>query len=167
MYGDVVRQNDGTHLDGGIQDDAKWQTHWRKIIGLPPQRYSAPNGRVGRLFIKALTADLLGIQERRWNSERFITFLAVVLQRSPEAKRAQDIRKRIETRLQSWSHGDYEMLVEDTVRTSLSLITKARKGMTDEQMSKTYTRLVVEGKLRQAVRFITQRDQVGSCNWMI
>ena len=33
--------------------------------------------------------------------------------------------------------------------------------MTDEQMSKTYTRLVLEGKLRQAVRFITQRDQGG------
>ena len=47
VYGDVVRQNDGTHLDGGIRDDAKWQTYWRKIIGLPPQRYNAPNGRVG------------------------------------------------------------------------------------------------------------------------
>ena len=27
VYGDVVRQNDGTHLDGGIQDDAKWQSY--------------------------------------------------------------------------------------------------------------------------------------------
>ena len=53
------------------------------------------------------------------------------------------------------------MLVEDTVRTSISLISKIRRKMTDEQMSKTYTRLVLEGKLRQAVRFITQRDQGG------
>ena len=162
MYGDVVQQNDGTHLDGGIQDDAKWQSYWHQTIGLPPQRYTAPNGRVGRLFIGALTKELLGIQERRWNSERFIVFLAVILQRSPEAKRARDIRSRIETRLKSWSQGDFEMLVEDTVRTSISLISKARRKMTDEQMSKTYTRLVLEGKLRQAVRFITQRDQGGS-----
>ena len=31
--------------------------------------------------------------------------------------------------------------------------------MTDEQIAKTFTRLVMQGKLRSAVRFVTERDQ--------
>ena len=161
VYGDHVRQNDGTHLDGGIADDAIWQAHWREVISLPPQRYAAPNGRVGRLFLQGVTAEFQGIQSRKWNSERLIVFIAVILQRSPEAKRARDIRRRIEARLQEWSAGRFDMLVQDTVRTSKSLISRTRRQMTDEQISKTYTSLVLQGKLRQAVRFVTARDRGG------
>ena len=74
VYGDHLHQDDGTHLDGGIRDDAEWQARWRLIVGLPPQRYNVPNGAVGRLFVRELAAELSGVTERRWNSERFIVF---------------------------------------------------------------------------------------------
>jgi hypothetical protein len=55
VYGDYLHQNDGTHLDGGIQDDAEWQERWRKLVPLPAQRYQAPGGAVGRRFLRILT----------------------------------------------------------------------------------------------------------------
>ena len=118
VYGDHLHQDDGTHLDGGIRDDGEWQKRWRQIVGLPPQRYNVPNGMVGRLFVKELAAELSGVTGRRWNSERFIVFQAVILQRSGEVKKAKDIRERIQWRLREWRKGNYDMLVQETVRTS-------------------------------------------------
>ena len=159
VYGDRVRQSGGTHLDGGIRDDAIWQAHWKEIVGLPPQRYDVPSGKIGRLFIQALTQELTGVVERSWNSERFLVFPAVILQRSPTVKRARDIQSRIENRLEAWAQNKFDMLVQDTSRTSISLISTTRRSMTDEHISKTYTRLVLQGKLRSAVRFVTDRDK--------
>jgi hypothetical protein len=28
VFGDHIHHNDGTHLDGGVGDDAIWQQHW-------------------------------------------------------------------------------------------------------------------------------------------
>ena len=53
------------------------------------------------------------------------------------------------------------MLVQDTVRTSRALISQRRRGMSEEQVSKTFTALVLRGKLRQAVRFATERGEGG------
>ena len=130
-------------------------------MSLPPQRYDVPSGKVGRLFISALTRELNGVIERSWNAEKFIVFSSVILQRSPDAKRARDIRRRIENRLEAWAQNKFDMLVQDTVRTSKSLISRKKRGMSEEQVSKTYTRLVLQGKLRSAVRFVTERDQGG------
>ncbi len=58
VYGDYIHQNDGTHLDGGIKDDAIWQEYWRKLATLPPQRYDVPSGPIGRRFVRILTKEL-------------------------------------------------------------------------------------------------------------
>ena len=80
VYGDFVHQNDGTHLDGGIEDDRIWQERWKKLVVLPTKRYDAPRGGVGRQFVEGLADELEGI--RKWNSERFLVFQMVTLQRT-------------------------------------------------------------------------------------
>jgi hypothetical protein len=35
VYGNHIHQNPGTHLDGGIADDAKWQDYHRRLIVYP------------------------------------------------------------------------------------------------------------------------------------
>ena len=162
VYGDHVYQNDGSHLDGGIADDAVWQERWKKVVGLPPQRYNVPNGKVGVLFVKEVAVEMQGIVDRRWNAERFIVFQSVILQRSGEVKKAKDIRRRIEMRMKEWKAGKYDILVQDTVRTSISLLSEIKKGMTEEQIGKRFTKMVLEGKIRQAVRFVTERGQGGA-----
>ena len=78
-YGAALHHNDATQFDGGIANDKPWQAYWREIFALLPQRYDVPVGRVGRIFINALAKELEGVVERRWNSERFIVFQAVLL----------------------------------------------------------------------------------------
>ena len=52
---------------------------------------------------------------RRWNSERFIVFQTVILQRSCHVNASQAIRRRIEKRLDAWGEVKHAILVEDTL----------------------------------------------------
>ena len=130
-------------------------------MALPPQRYDAPSGRVGRLFVQAVADELKGVVQCSWNSERFVVFQAVILQRSPDVKRARDIRRRIKIRIRHWREKQFTMLVQDTVRTSRALISTMRRGMSEESVAKTFTSMVLKGKIRAAVRFATLRGEGG------
>jgi hypothetical protein len=34
VYGDNVHQNPGTHLSGGIANDALWQERWQQLVSI-------------------------------------------------------------------------------------------------------------------------------------
>ena len=53
------------------------------------------------------------------------------------------------------------MLVEDTLRTCAEYLTVARREETAEHRSQTYCSLVLRGKLRTAVPWITERKTGG------
>jgi hypothetical protein len=55
VYGDHVHDNDGTHLNGGIANDAFWQCRWKRMAQLATTRYQVPKGKVGRRFLTILT----------------------------------------------------------------------------------------------------------------
>eukprot|EP00978_Attheya_sp_CCMP212_P030440 scaffold111966_cov57-Attheya_sp.AAC.1 len=64
--------------------------------------------------------------------------------------------------MEHWKEGKYKMLVQDTVKTSLSLLSHVWHQMDDQEVvARTYNRMVLQGKLRQAVRWITQRHKGG------
>ena len=114
VYGDHVHANDGCHLDGGVADDGMWQARWNRVLQHHPKNYSVPKGRVGNRFLTRLIAEFQGVRERAWNSERIIVFIVVVLRSSTAVKRARDVRKRIDMRLDLWDEGFFDALVDDT-----------------------------------------------------
>ena len=57
VYGDFPHHNDGSHLDGGIADDAVWQRCWRQISAQSASWYATPSGAVGRHFTEILAAE--------------------------------------------------------------------------------------------------------------
>ena len=83
---------------------------------MPLRRYDAPSGKVGRRFIGTLGEELKGVQDRRWNLERFIIFQTVILKRARHVTAFQAIRRRIEKRLDGWGEDKHAMLFEDTLR---------------------------------------------------
>ena len=161
VYGDWVHQNPGTHLDGGISEDGRWQGWWRDLAVMPPRRYDASSGKVGRRFVNVLVRELRGMPDRKWNAERFIVFQTVTLQRARHVTASRDIRRQIEKRLDAWEAGAYKMLVEDTLRSSTQYRTAVRREESAEHRAKTFHGLVLRGKLRTAVRWITERETGG------
>ena len=91
VYGDWVHGNPGTHLDGGVKEDGLWQGWWCDLAVMPPRRYEAPSGKVGRRYVNALADELPGIRDRRWNSERFIVFQTGTIQRARHVIASRDI----------------------------------------------------------------------------
>ena len=161
VYGDWVHGNPRTNLDGGVTEDGLWQGWWRDLAVMPPRRYEAPSGKVGRRFVNALVGELRGIRDWRWNSERFIVFQPLTLQRARHVTESRDIRHRIENRLDAWEAGRYGMLVEDTLRSSTQYFTAVCREETAEHRAKTFHGLVLRGKLRTAMRWITECEKGG------
>ena len=68
---------------------------WRSC----PQVYDVLSRRFGHRFVKALATELTGVQQGRWNAERFIVFQMVTLQRVRHVTKSCDIRRNINQRL--------------------------------------------------------------------
>ncbi len=110
--GEIIHQNDGTHLSGGIADDAIWQGWWRRLLVLPAKYYKIHVSKETKRLDELLEQILKDVMARKCNSEKFLVFLSVILHRNPEVKSARDIRKRIGTRLDAWERGEFKMLVQ-------------------------------------------------------
>ena len=95
VYGDWVHANPGTHLDVGIRDDSAWQAWWRDLAVIPLRRYDAQSERVGPRFVRMLGAELKGVWDRLWNSERFIVFHTVIFQRARHVIASQAMCRHI------------------------------------------------------------------------
>ena len=157
VYGDHVHQNDGTHLNGGIADDAEWQARFNTLIVLHNQQYDLPRGRVGHTFIDEFSNIIEGVIDRKWNFERAMVFMMTVLQRTSSVKKAKDVKERLDTRIQAWKDGKFDMLVQTAERDMKANMTNLRGNMTDAKIHKIFDDMMKRGKIRQAARFVTQR----------
>jgi hypothetical protein len=104
---------------------------------LPTQRYQAPGGPVGRRFVCLLAKELEGIRSRKWNSEWFIVFQMVILQQTKGVSKAGDIKRRLSIRMDTWEDKKYDMLVQDSERTTLAQLARVQGEATSEQRART------------------------------
>ena len=74
-----------------------------------------------------------GARYRQWNSERFIVFQTMILQRACHVTASQAIRRLIEKWMGAWGEGKYAMLVEDTMRSCKEYLTVAQRKDTAEK----------------------------------
>ena len=102
VYGDLLHHNDGSHLDGGIADDAAWQRRWRRLTAQSVSWYAMPYGAVGRQFTGILATEWRGVLGRSWNSERPLVFARIVLMKTLGVCRAREIWTRIMRRMDLW-----------------------------------------------------------------
>ena len=111
--------------------------------------------------MEALGGELRGVWDRQWNSERFIVFLTVIMQRARHVTASQEIRRRIENWLEDWQARRHGMLAEDTVRMCAKYLTNARREESEEHRDQNFHNLVLQGELWTAVRWITETETGG------
>ena len=64
VYGDYPHHNDGSHMDGGVVDDAIWQCHWYRIDMQLASWYATPYGTVGSRFMAIMAEEWQGVLRR-------------------------------------------------------------------------------------------------------
>jgi len=128
---------------------------------IAPSHYDVPKGTAGRRFLTILTHEFEQVRVGRTsNSEKPLVFVAVILPKTPTVRRAKDIRLRLMQRMDLWEQGEYHALVDDTEVEALS-----RVGTTmspdEEGIARAFNAKVLSGRLRSAVRSLTNRDGGG------
>jgi hypothetical protein len=102
-----------------------------------------------------------GVRERKWNSERALIFAVCVLRKRPGVIRAQDIKRRVERRLQLWTDGHYDALVQDIVGEAMRGAGNGWGTADEDIVARKYNSMVHDSKLRAAVHFATDRGGGG------
>jgi hypothetical protein len=96
------------------------------------------------------------------NAKKFIVFQIVILQHSPNGKQAKGIQKWILRRMEAWEVGKFTMLVQDTEQAMESFLTTKQGGeVTTDQQAKISHRKMLQGDVRGAVRYLTEREKGG------
>ncbi|CEM05868.1 unnamed protein product [Vitrella brassicaformis CCMP3155] len=115
-------------------------------------------------------ARLLATEARRWReeqlaSERILICACTILYRAPDVTGSKDIAKTVERRMDQWGKGDFEQLVQEAERNNALLATRpVGKDDANEATLRQFRRLVDKDKVKQAVRFLTERGGGGALN---
>ena len=120
-----------------------------------------PSGTVGNKLLYLLAEEWKGVREGRWNSERPLVFVMVVLQQVEGVTGRQPIIKRINRRMEDWVAGRYKMLVEMTYREGLIFLGRGQREMSEAKVHLQYNNLLIAGKIQDTVQFLTERNQGG------
>ena len=83
-------------------------------------------------------------------------FTALVLQRNKSIRKGKDIRPLLTRRMDMWENGHISELLREAQRCDTQLLT-SMCPMSPEQIERTFNRLMLEGRVRSAVRLITDR----------
>ena len=168
VFGDTIHLNDGTHLNGGIgvAEDAKWQRLYHRVASCSLPLYDLPNGRWAHRFLTTLTDLWVGVIQRRWNSERPLVFQAVILRRVRGITRFHDVKPVVWGRLDAWDAGRYVALVKEVEEANLDSGGGGRRVDVRRQdeatsLARRYDAMVLGGKVRAAVRMVTNRGTGG------
>jgi hypothetical protein len=150
------------HSDGANKDQA-WYKRWMRVINLHRQQYMLPGGSIGREFIDLLAEEIDLLSKGQTKSEQLIVLTSVILQRDSCVRKACDIRRLLKRRILLWRGGNYEELVQEAERCDRQLrkVHKPNNNTEEDHLIRVFTKLMLGGKVREAVRWITARDRGG------
>ena len=113
---------------------------------------------LGRCFVRALNDDLHGLRDRQLKLEQFIIFQTVILKCVQHVTASHTIRRRVEKRINAWEVGQHGMIVYEMLHTCTLYLTTALREESEEHRAKTYHSLVLLGKIKTTVHWITERE---------
>ncbi|CEM31474.1 unnamed protein product, partial [Vitrella brassicaformis CCMP3155] len=92
-------------------------------------------------------------------AKRLFVFIRTLIQRDPDVRQTKDIRRVVWRRLEMWRAGLVEELCE-AERLDHQLAT-TQPPLDDESVYRIFNRLMLQGKIRTAVRFVTEKGGRG------
>ncbi len=125
--------------------------------------YDLPNGRWAVRFLLIQVQLLQDARTRKCNSEKPLIFAPCILRKVKDIKRASDIKQLISSRLDLWEAGKYCALVKGVEEEALMSGFGAthNREFEVESAGRRYESMVLSGKIRAAVRMVTDRDPGG------
>jgi hypothetical protein len=145
--------------DGPPRIDA-WGKIWERITRLRGKLYNLPGGSISKEFISLYSKEIDSFVSGSTKSESFICFPSLILQKDKSVRKTKDIRGLLRRRMQMWKNGHFNELLNEAEHCNNKLPQSSGK-MDRDQETKVFSNLILQGRLREAVRFITDRQGGG------
>ncbi|KAF6208629.1 hypothetical protein GE061_017087 [Apolygus lucorum] len=153
---ELSRAYNSPYIGDAGSSDGVWRERWMRVVQLGGKQYDLPSGRTGYEFVDKLGQEIELLVAGESPSERVLVFIAIILQRDKAVKQAKDIRITLQQRIKLWEAGEFVPLIEITEEADKKLKrSRARMG-DDEHKVKVFHRLVLRGKVREALRWLTE-----------
>ncbi len=131
--------------------------HWRRNL------FKVPSGKHGKSFVRELTRMFNAYAEGSLlEIIAVMTMPALLLQKPSSKSKAKEHTSHLERRLKLWTEGKLDDLLHegDTIQQKLIYHQSSRhKG--EDQTARIFSKLMMEGKVRAALRLITQTGSTG------
>ena len=143
----------------GSDPDQLWEQYWRKIVSIKSHHYDLPSGAVGREFVDLMAEEVTLLNKGSATSEHLIVFISVMLQRDTMIRKGVDIRRLLKRRIETWRKQCYDQLLHEFVRCAKqwSKSHSSRSENNKDNVFKIFSRLMLRGEVKSAVRWLTER----------
>ena len=134
--------------------------HWKRNL------FKVPSGKAGKLLVSELTRMFRAYSDGSALEcialKAAMIMPALLLQKSHPKSKAKDHTKHLARRLQLWTEGDLESLLNEG-RTIQRQFTQQRHShvKSTEQTARTFAKLMMEGKVRAALRLVAENSGGG------
>ena len=118
------------------------------------KQYEMQHGNAGKRFLNILSEMIERCTAGRKTSEREFIFTALVLQLDKTVRKAKDIRPLLSRRMDMWEAASLSVLLQEAQRYDKHLML-GTNPMSPEQLERMFNRLMMEGRVRSAVRDVT------------
>ena len=137
----------------------EWTSRWHSVTQLSGRHYDLPRGACGRKYVGQLNDEIRFLTNGTFPSERVLFFSAVILQRDKMVKRRCDVIRTLDRRMDLWSAGRFDSLLQEATRCDQLFKTHRRPPDQVEHTKRVFTRLMLQGKVRAATRWLTERSK--------
>ena len=134
--------------------------YWRKNL------FRVPTGKAGKAFVQELArlfrafADSSALESVAMRAA--MVMLVLLIQKPHQRSRQKEHTKYLERRLKLWSDGDIDALLNEsrTIQTEFKHHFR-QQNTNNTQTARTFAKLVMEGKMRAALRLLSQDNSNG------
>ena len=135
----------------------------RLFIGV----FKVPSGRVGKLFVHEL-ARLFLVYAEGTTLESIaltaaMTMPSLLLQKPHRSSKVKEHIHCLECRLKLWTEGDLNGLLREGRTIQRRLPNLPRDPKSDQQLARSFAKLMMEGKIRAALRLISRQNGGPPC----
>ena len=158
-WGDI----EGEELCNRIDRCYEEIVHWKRNL------FKVPSGRAGKAFARETTRLLRAFSEgsalESVALKAIMVMPSLLLQKPHTKSKTKEHSQHLERRMQLWSDGNIEGLLEEgrTVQRQLRGANRnsQERNKTTEQSARTFAKLMMEGKVKAALRLISEGNSSG------
>ena len=156
-----IPTQDYNQIDGHTLVE-KIEVFYEAVVRWQKNHFQLPTGQSGKKFITLLTDWL-----KKFNAKScfqgiamkvFMVLPSLMLQKPSAKSKAKDHSALLEERLKLWEEGNIDKIFEEAEIIQKKMIS-GKKAKSDEDITRIFSKLVLEGKLGPALKFLDEQAE--------